>query len=96
MHGPKETFPDFLQRLTSAVERSISDSAARKAIIESVAFENMNAECKEAVRPWRARSVSIDEWIRYSADVGSHSPDMTVVGKAATRHLEITQGFKMF
>ena len=56
----------------------------------------MNAECKEAVRPWRARSASIDEWIRYTADVGSHSPDMTVVGKAATRHLEITQGFKMF
>jgi hypothetical protein len=31
----------------------------------------------------RARSASIDEWIRYTADVGSHSPDMTIIGEAA-------------
>ena len=45
MQGPQETFPDFSQRLTSAVERSISDSAAKKAMIESLAFENANAKC---------------------------------------------------
>jgi hypothetical protein len=61
IQGPQETFPDFLQRLTSAVERSISDSAARKAVIEFLAFGNANAECKEVIRPWRARSASIDE-----------------------------------
>jgi hypothetical protein len=43
-----------LQRLTSAVEKSLSDSAARKAVIESLAFENSNAECKEVIRPLRA------------------------------------------
>ena len=78
------------------MERNVSDSAARKAITVSIVSEDANAECKEVIRPLRARSASIDEWIRYTADVGSHSPDMTVVGKAATRHLEITQGFKMF
>ena len=61
IQGPQETFPDFLERLTSAVERSISDSAARKAVIEFLAFGNANAECKEVIRPWRARSASIDE-----------------------------------
>ena len=76
IQGPQETFPDFLQRLTSAVERSISDSSSRKAIIEFLAFENANTECKEVIRPLRARSASIDEWIRYTTDVVSHSPDM--------------------
>ena len=94
--GPQETFPDFLQRLTSAVERSISDSAARKAIIESLVYENANAECKEVIRPLRARSASIDQWVRHTADTGSCSPDMTVIGEAATRHLEMTQDFKCF
>jgi hypothetical protein len=43
--------------LTSAVERAISDSAARKAIIESLVYENANAECKKVIRPLRrARS----------------------------------------
>ena len=78
------------------MERNVSDSAARKAIIESLAFENANAECKEVIRPLRARSASIDEWARHTADTESCSPDMTVIGEAATRHLEITQGFKMF
>ena len=66
------------------------------AIIESLAFENANAECKEVIRPLRARSASIDEWIRYTADVGSRLPDMTVIGEAATRHLKMTQDFKCF
>jgi hypothetical protein len=35
MQGTKETYIDFLQRLTPAVERNVSDPAARKAIIES-------------------------------------------------------------
>lgn len=33
--GPKETLPDFLQRLTSAVERNISGSLARKSVWDS-------------------------------------------------------------
>ena len=48
IHGPRETLPDFfffLQMLTSASERSKSDSAPRKVIIESLAFENANAKC---------------------------------------------------
>jgi len=71
IQGPKETFPDFLQRLTSAVERSVSDTAARKATVESLAFENVNTECREGIRPLRARSASVDEWIRQTADIGS-------------------------
>lgn len=54
MQVPKETFPYFLQRLTSAVERSVSDPSARKTIIKSSAFENVSAECNE-VRPPRTR-----------------------------------------
>ena len=57
-------------------------------------FESANAECKEVIRPLRARSTS--KWIRYTADVVSCSPDMTVIREAATRHLERTQDFKCF
>lgn len=39
MQGPKETFTDFLERLTSAVDRRVSDPHART-LIESLAFEN--------------------------------------------------------
>jgi hypothetical protein len=56
MQGLKKTFTDILQRLTSAVGRNILDPLIRKALIESSAFENVNAECKEVIRPLRVRS----------------------------------------
>ena len=62
------------------MERNVSYSAARKAITVSIVSEDANAECKEVIRPLRARSASIDEWIRYTGDVGSRSPDVTVIG----------------
>jgi hypothetical protein len=59
-------------------------------------FENANAKCKEVIRPLRVRSALIEEWIRYTTGVGSHSPDKTVIGEAATRHLVITKDFRYF
>ena len=56
MQCPKETLSDFLQRLTSSVERSMLDPSTRKSLIESLAFENVNAKAKEIIRPLSARS----------------------------------------
>lgn len=47
MQGPKETVTDVLQRLTSAVGRNILDPLIRKALIESSAFENVNANARK-------------------------------------------------
>ena len=66
------------------MERNVSDSAARKAITVSIVSEDANAECKEVIRPLRARSASIDEWVRYWVDVRHRSHDMTLIGEAAT------------
>ena len=40
---PKEAFMDFLQRLTSALNRMIPNLETRQIIIESLAFENANS-----------------------------------------------------
>jgi hypothetical protein len=47
MQGPKETFTDFLERLTSAVDRRVSDPHART-LIESLAFENSNSKFRKS------------------------------------------------
>jgi hypothetical protein len=49
--------------LTSAVNRIVSDSEVIKILIESLVFENANSECKRMMRPLKARSAPIDEWI---------------------------------
>ena len=60
IQGPKEAFMDFLQRLTSAVNRMIPNSEVRL-ISESLAFENANSLCKNITGPLRARSAPLEE-----------------------------------
>ena len=63
----------------------------RKTLIQFQDFENANGECREVIRPLKARTASIDEWIRYTIDARPLSPDMTLIGEGATRGLETTQ-----
>lgn len=44
MKYSKGTFPDFLERMTSAVEGTISNLSARVALVESLDFEYMSAK----------------------------------------------------
>lgn len=48
MQSPRETFTNFLHRLTYAMDRAISDPDVRQVLIEPLAFKNANAECKES------------------------------------------------
>lgn len=41
----------------------IPESEARKIIIETLAFENANSQCKMIIGPLKARSASLEEWI---------------------------------
>lgn len=69
------------------------DPSTRKAPNQSLAFENVNAQYNELIRPLRKRSTSIDE-IRYTVDVRPRLPDMNLIGEAATRGLEKIQTSK--
>ena len=63
MQGSKETFTNFLQRLTSVVNRMIPNSEARQRIFESLAFENDISQYNRKIKPLKARSASLKEWI---------------------------------
>ena len=61
-----------MQRLTSDINRLISDSEFRQILIESLTFENANLECKNLIRSVKERSVPIEGWIRDTSHVSSH------------------------
>lgn len=49
---------------------------------------------KEAIRPLRAQSTSIDEWIMNMIDAGSHSPRITLIRTAILRGYKKGQTYK--
>ena len=64
IQSPMETFMDFLQRLTLAVNRMIPNSEAGQTIIEYLAFKNTNPQCQRIIRPLNARSALLEAWIQ--------------------------------
>ena len=57
----------------------ISDPEVRQILIESLAFENANLECKRVIRTLKAKLSPIDKWIRNTADTGSHVNDAALI-----------------
>ena len=75
IEGQKYAFTDFLQRLASAVNRMIPDKEGRWIIIESLVFENVNAQWKRVIRPLKTRSATLEEWIWDTINIESHDHD---------------------
>ncbi|KAL6085349.1 hypothetical protein STEG23_022272 [Scotinomys teguina] len=67
--GPREPFTDFLQRLTTAIKKAVSDTELRKLLTETLAFTNANTECKRILTPLKVRLPPLEEWIRYTNDI---------------------------
>ena len=58
--GQGEPYTDFLQRLIKALNTGITDPEARRLILESLAFENANLDCKKIIGPLKSRSAPMD------------------------------------
>ena len=65
----REPFSDFLQRLTKAVQIGGTAPDARRVLIESLAFENANSECKKIHGPLKVISPPMDKWIPYTMNI---------------------------
>lgn len=68
----REIFSDFLQRLTRAVQREVTDlkhTQTHTHIIEPLAYENVNIECKQILGPLKMRSTPVDKWVLHTVNV---------------------------
>ena len=90
--GLKETFTDFLQRLT--VKRMIPNSEARQTIIDSLALENANSQCKRLIRPSKVRSTLLEKWIQDTINIESHNCEDSWIGEVISRVLKKNRNVK--
>lgn len=84
--GPREPFTDFLQRLTIAINRAVSDTNLRQILTESLAFSNANIECKRILMPLKVRAAPLEEWIQYTNGIESlNQGNEAWIGQAISR-----------
>ena len=62
MQGPNEPYTDFLARLRVAVERAVGRDEISEILLQTLAFENANTECKCILGPLKGQGASIAEY----------------------------------
>ncbi|CAD7666394.1 unnamed protein product [Nyctereutes procyonoides] len=67
--GPEENYYDFVARLLTAVSRIVTDAEAGTLIVKQLAYENANAACQAAIRPWKNQG-TLEDYVRLCADLG--------------------------
>ena len=64
MQGPNELYTDFLARLRVTMERAIGKDKISGVLLQTLAFENANPECKYILGLLKGQGISIAECVR--------------------------------
>jgi hypothetical protein len=79
----------FKQRFISAVNKTILDPDERQVLIETLAFENVNAQCKNSIRSLKEWAVPMDGWIKSMNDIDSTIKHSNIRGQAKVKLSDI-------
>ncbi|KAL6091756.1 hypothetical protein STEG23_038198 [Scotinomys teguina] len=72
----------------------IPNSETRKIIIEPLTFDNANSQCNMVIRPLKARSAHIEEWIQDTINIESHNYDDDCVEELISKGLKKNQNVR--
>ncbi|KAK1339707.1 hypothetical protein QTO34_018262 [Cnephaeus nilssonii] len=71
IQGPDEKYQDFVSRLLQAVGRVVVDGEAGMLIVKQLVYENANAACQAALRPYQ-RKGDLSDYIRICQLAAQH------------------------
>ncbi|RMC19650.1 hypothetical protein DUI87_03211 [Hirundo rustica rustica] len=77
--GPSESFTSFINRLTQAVERQVTDEGVKSHLIQCLAFANVNPECKRVISAMPGQP-SMAEILEACSKVGTPQHVATILG----------------
>ncbi|RMC00736.1 hypothetical protein DUI87_22419 [Hirundo rustica rustica] len=77
--GPSEPFASFVDRLTQAVDRQVTDEAVKPHLIRCLAFANANPECKRVISAMPGQP-TMAEILEACSKVGTPQHVATILG----------------
>ncbi|RMC22034.1 hypothetical protein DUI87_02905 [Hirundo rustica rustica] len=77
--GPSKSFTSFVDRLTQAVDRQVTDEGVKSHLIQCLAFANANPECKRVISAMPGQP-SMAEMIEACSKVGTPQHVATILG----------------
>ena len=92
MQGPNEPYTDFLARLRVAMEQAVKRDEISGILLQTLAFENANPECKRILGPLKGQGASIAEYIRACLGVGGTEHQANVFATALAKAIKPQKG----
>ncbi|XP_032942285.1 endogenous retrovirus group K member 5 Gag polyprotein-like [Catharus ustulatus] len=86
--GASESFSSFTVRLTQAVDRQVTDEAAKSHLLKSLAFANANQECKRVISAIPGQP-SLAEMVEACSKVGTPQRIASIVEERMERVLQV-------
>ncbi|RMB97250.1 hypothetical protein DUI87_26279 [Hirundo rustica rustica] len=90
--GPSEPFSSFVDRLTQAVDKQVTDEAVKSHLIRCLSFANANPECKRVISAMPGQP-TMAEILEACSKVGTPQHIATILGdqveKLSKNHLQI-------
>ena len=74
----------------------ILNSDVRQIIIESLTFENANAQNNRVIKSLKSRSALLEEWIQDTISIESHDHDDVWIAEMFSRGLKKNKNVKCF
>lgn len=94
--GPDELFQDFVDRLQKTAGRIFGDPQSGIPFVTQLAYENANAACRAAIRPYKAKT-DLHGYIRLCAEIGpsyNQGLAMAAAFQGTTIHAMLAQNCK--
>ncbi|KAF4790710.1 endogenous retrovirus group K member 5 Gag polyprotein-like protein [Turdus rufiventris] len=85
--GAPEPFSSFTDRLTQAVDRQVTDEAAKPHLLKSLAFANANQECKQVISAIPGQP-SLAEMVEACSKVGTPQHVASIVEERMEKVLQ--------
>ena len=62
LHG--DPYVDFIARLHQNLNKTVSQPGLRDMLIQVLAYDNANSECKKAIQPLKGHGAPLEEYLK--------------------------------
>ena len=80
-----ETYVDFIARLCQHLNKTVSQPGLRDLLMQVLAYDNANSECKKVIQPLKAHGAPLEEYLKVCQDTGSEPYKMQLLAQALSK-----------
>ena len=80
-----ETYVDFIARLRQNLHKTVSQPGWRDLLMQVLAYDNANSECKNVIQPLKAQGDPVEEYLKVCQDIGSEPYKMQLLAQALSK-----------